>query len=79
MTNNNWISVKDRPPEEMDWYLVWLPADDELGYVAHFEKAWWSGHDWQPDDNCGAMADGVEPTHWTLLEPPVAELEYNNE
>ena len=68
---SDWISVKDRVPEEGEYVLILEPIDKEiLEYQERFNVAHWlDGMGWI--DWC---ADDVSPTHWMPLpEPPKPE------
>jgi hypothetical protein len=64
-----WRPISEAP-REVDHYLAFFPASDDLGYMAQVTRVWWDGSGW--DD--GYMTDdGHEPTHWMPLPPPPRE------
>lgn len=58
LRKRQWISVKDRLPEDENDYLVYF--DDGFIAITFYKKNGWE-----------LWADGDEPTHWMKLpEPP---------
>ena len=56
---SDWISVKDRLPENEDEVLI---------YMGHYEVGWYSREVWRGVDEWR-----LEPTHWMPLPEPPAE------
>lgn len=67
-----WISVKDRLPEDRDWVLVIGVFDPEGGWCVphiaeYWNDSWWSDNSEYPY----IEACGLHITHWRPLpEPP---------
>jgi hypothetical protein len=59
----NWISVKERLPEEWDEVFAW----DALSGAFVCER---DGKEWR-DSSSGATMDDV--THWAEIEPPMED------
>ena len=62
-----WISVKDRLPEESELYII---LADNIPYIARFypnrtikDEIWGSKYDWH------------KPTHWMPIPPPPVDYE----
>lgn len=53
-------------------FLVWLPAHEELGYIAHAELVTAIAGCMEPSNSSGAMADGVSPALWRPIIAPSA-------
>lgn len=79
---SEWISVKDRLPEEGDGtVLVCLPDMEPYNLKEHFvnakhdgrvRTAFWSGKRWFLGDVCGLFK--INPTHWMPLPQPPEEV-----
>ena len=65
---NQWISVKDRLPDEDGWYLVYK---HNRVRVAEWCKDCWYNESDLPIDDCTI-------THWQLLPEPPKEGEHND-
>ena len=67
-----WIKCSEQMPEASQRCAVFVPEDEESGYLDHFTIA-----DYDPSteawdgDSC-AMEDGLVPTHWMPLDKPQA-------
>lgn len=75
--STNWISVKDRLPENQGPVIVYVPLhDDCIGYVGmayytQFGEGFWAGTDGNLYGEIGIIHP---PTHWMPLpEPPIEE------
>lgn len=65
---NQWISTKDRLPDEDGWYLVYK---HNRVRVAEWCKDCWYNESDLPIDDCAI-------THWQLLPEPPKEGEHND-
>ncbi len=62
---SEWISVKDRLPEEGSTVLVYRPNAPESGDSVVRTTIYQGGNHWQRDFACF-----VQPTHWMELPAP---------
>ena len=62
-----WISVKDRLPEEYESVLAATRFVGDGGWEVEVLR--WTGWKWE-DEVGGQYAGGAETTHWMPLPPP---------
>ena len=75
-----WISVKDRLPEEKGWYLVYAPAYKGSPSPKRLRNAngrmlsRWTGKHWNLEDGYYMTQGTIE--YWTLIAEPPKEDEH---
>ena len=60
----DWISTKDRLPEDMDYVLTWGPERHRIGFYHPDSELWRLADRW---------ASREMVTHWTPLPEPPSE------
>lgn len=74
---SNWISVKDRLPDEIGIYIVYVKGAEESTaalYNPVFERLF-SGGGFAPIDESASFAEAV--THWMPLPAPPEEATHD--
>ena len=61
-----WIPIEQQKPSKNDWYLVFIPMDENSDEINYMDICFWNGVGFD-GGSFGYQQNGVKYTHWMPL------------